>query len=250
MSHDAEAIRAQVEDGLGRHGRAICGFSGGKESLVLWHALRPLRDRVTFAWVNTGAMLPHMRPFVLKHDGVIELHGNLPLRFKTAGLPAMMVPIRNTDMGALAEREPKGRIRINDWFTCCVTVRCQPLIDHARAHGIPLLIHGQRHQDNVTPFSNMPGGLEEIGPLWDWTEAEVYAYIEANGIELPHQYANGNRGSFECWACTALIDPDRVRYLSKHYPELWAMLRPNVLAVAEAIYHEVERLDQVIETMG
>ena len=40
--------------------RAVLAFSGGKDSLVVADLCRPYKDRITLAWVNTGAMFPQL----------------------------------------------------------------------------------------------------------------------------------------------------------------------------------------------
>ena len=49
-----------------RHKKAVLSFSGGKDSLACLHLCRPYRDKLTVAWVNTGAAFPHIVEFVRK----------------------------------------------------------------------------------------------------------------------------------------------------------------------------------------
>ncbi len=64
-----------------RHDKAVLSFSGGKDSLVCLDLCRDYRDKLTVAWVNTGAMFPHMREFVyraVEGFNFVELESDQP----------------------------------------------------------------------------------------------------------------------------------------------------------------------------
>jgi 3'-phosphoadenosine 5'-phosphosulfate sulfotransferase (PAPS reductase)/FAD synthetase len=229
-----EASLARVARAMEKHSRAVVGFSGGKESLVLKHLLQPWADRLEYVWVNTGAMLPHMREFILGH-GVTEVMSDQADRFRRVGLPSRIVPIFNTPLGVMTQRSPE-RLMLTDWVNCCAALRTQPLIDAARARGLTLYVHGQRLADGV--LLTTPGDLKSLDVLREWSEAQVYEYIERNEIALPPQYALGFRDSGECWNCTAELDASRVRYLESEYPELWGRLKPALRQVYGAVAGE------------
>jgi 3'-phosphoadenosine 5'-phosphosulfate sulfotransferase (PAPS reductase)/FAD synthetase len=229
--HEQQAL-ATVSEAMARHPHGIVGFSGGKESLVLRHLLQPWFDRLEFVWVNTGAMFPHMRDFILQH-GATEVHSNQAERFSRVGLPSRIVPIHNTPLGMLAQNSPP-RLMLTDWLNCCSSLRARPLIERAWARGATLYMHGQRAEDGCT-LSQLPEGLEGLGPLHGWSEAQVYEYLDRNSIELPAQYGAGYRDSGECWNCTAELGVDRLQYLAAVYPDLWRQLKP----VLWAVYGEV-----------
>jgi 3'-phosphoadenosine 5'-phosphosulfate sulfotransferase (PAPS reductase)/FAD synthetase len=232
--HERQA-RAAVSEALERHDRATVWFSGGKESLVLKHLLQPWSDRLEYVWVNTGAMLPHMREYVLRH-GVTEVQSDQAERFRRVGLPSRIVPIFNTPLGVMAQNSP-GRPMFTDWLNCCAALRSLPLIEHARSRGATLYVHGQRAEDGCT-LSTAPDGLEALDPLRTWTEPQVYEYLERHGIELPPQYGLGYRDSGECWNCTAELGVDRLQYLAAVYPDLWRQLKPVLWAVYGAVTTE------------
>ena len=236
LEYSAEAIS--------RHGRALVGYSGGKESVVLKHLLSPLAERIDFVWVNTGVALPHMETFV-RSQGVIELHGNQTARFAQWGLPVRIAAMSHTQAGRV-EREPKNRLMTSDWYSCCYEVRCAPIRDYMKAHGITLFIHGQRFEDNFDVVGHGSLGMERAQPLWDWTKADVYNYIEEHALELPEQYRQGCSESFECWNCTGFISPERFAYLARQYPERWEALRPALQAVYQPAMGEMVRFEQAL----
>ncbi len=83
------------------------------------------------------------------------------------------------------------------------------------------------------------GSSVELCPLIaDWSDDDVFRYIAEHGIKLPEQYSIDPPAlrSLECWSCTALLDEsDRLNYTRVHHPELWARLRPRLLAVYQVM---------------
>ena len=223
--------------------RGVVAYSGGKESVVLKHVLKPWADRLEFVWVNTGAMLPHMRDFILE-QGVTEVQSDQAQRFKAAGLPSRVVPIFNTPLGSLMEAAPQDRLLVSDWVTCCLSLRSQPIELYMREHGIGLEIHGQRAEDGVA--AQYP---RRILPLWNWTEQQVYSYVREHRLELPQQYSMGYPDSGECWNCTAQVSELRFTYLAAHHPEQWQQLRPSLLAVYGALDAEHERTRAALDVL-
>lgn len=234
---------------LDRHERAMLLFSGGKESVVLAHMLRSYRQKFDLVWVNTGAMFPHMVEFVrsFREDfNFVELKSDQAARFRACGLPARIIPIFNTPAGLATQREPRDRLVLCDWTGCCFDLRVRPALEYARAQGINLLVHGQRHEDGVSGCFGAQGA-ETFAPIWDWSAEQVDAYIARHNLRLPEQYAAGYRDSGECWSCTATLDPARFRWMWKRYPELMAQLKPTLAAVCGCVVDEWERAREAFD---
>jgi hypothetical protein len=113
-----------------------------------------------------------------------------------------------------------------------MTLRQQPLNNYMVAERVGLLIHGVRAGDGAA-ISTAFGPCEVLAPLWDWTEAEVFAEIEAQGIELPEHY-NEVTSSLDCWNCTAEVSPARFAWMRRRYPKLADALAPVMAANLEA----------------
>lgn len=238
------ALRGAVEGALSRHGRGVVGFSGGKDSVALMHLLHPFKDRLEFVWANPGASLPHMEAFVQKL-GVRELRSDQSAQFSRAGLPARLVPIFNTPDGLHSKLEPRYRLMLSDWVSCCKALRAAPVLDYMKREGVTLLLHGQREEDGVS-LPNYSSEVETLGPLWDWTDLEVWGYLASNRLEIPEQYAQGYSDSLECWNCTAQIDPERFAYLATHYPSHWELLRFSLRKVYGAVAEELGRSNRAL----
>jgi phosphoadenosine phosphosulfate reductase len=191
-------------------------------------------------------MVEFVRRFAKMWD-LIELASDQPARLAAVGLPARIVPIANTAVGFEAEREPRNRLLLTDWLTCCADLRGRPLESYVRRTGPTLVIHGQRWADNTMP-SAMPVA-EVLVPLHGWSDKDVHAYIEANGIELPPQYAHG-ADSLECWNCTAEDSPRQFRFMAAAYPNLLDQLRPMLAAVYGATAKELQAAEPGLIAAG
>lgn len=247
MADLIEAARRDLAIALGRNGRAAVGFSGGKESVVLAHLLEPYRDRVTLVWVNTGAMLPHMADFVRSYGDrfdLAEIRSDQGARWASVGVPSRIVPIFNTQLGHMAE-VGTPRILLTDWITCCAALRSAPLLEYMAAHGMVLFIHGQKQADNVRPFLNWPPSLGRLDLLWDWSDDDVWRYIEANRLALPMQYQEGYPDSFECWNCPAEVKEGRVEFLARLYPDKAEQLGQIIAEVYGTVTAEMAKLDPI-----
>ena len=226
---DASSL-AEIVD---RHATIILSFSGGKESIVLAKLLEPWRDRITLAWVNTGAMAPHMVEFVRRYRDrgwtLEELRSpDLREHGQTHGLPADVFPQANI----AGEAEP----RLQPWAYCCRIIRQEPLNAYLRGLSGPVaFVTAQRQADiggaTVAGLSSqLPRTVEVVQPLAGWSDADVWTYIAEHDLELPEQYAAGFPSSIECLSCPADLSTGRLAYLARRYPDA-------VPAVIGAVQH-------------
>jgi len=219
---------------FGRHDRVHIAFSGGRDSVVLVDLCRPWRGQVTLIWANTGMMWPHMADFVRGYGDEFHLIEAKPRRhfsevWRADGLPADVVPVENM----LGRRWP----RIQPWTSCCAALRTRPVFDAAVKDGATLLLHGQRASDAHLfrahdNIAGMPDGLEIAGPIWDWTDIDVAAYVEHRELALPGHYG-GLASSLECAICPANN--------SKSENDLRMALGPPLAAVARSLGRTVRK---------
>ena len=217
-----------IESLFTRHQRVHIAFSGGRDSLVLAQLCRAWRDRVTLIWANTGLMWPHMAEFVRGHAKDFRLIEAMPARdfarvWREDGLPADVVPVENM----LGRRWPK----IQPWISCCSSLRTKPIFDAALRDGATVLLHGQRASDphlfrGPSEFPGQPDGLELAGPLWDWPDDAVAAFVRQHGLAIPSHY-DQVPCSLECAICPANN--------SRAENELRMRLSPPLAAVAHSL---------------
>jgi 3'-phosphoadenosine 5'-phosphosulfate sulfotransferase (PAPS reductase)/FAD synthetase len=240
------AAQATLADVFALHERVFLSFSGGKDSLALLSLCEPWRDRVTLLWSNTGFMAAHMAAFVRGHADQYDFVEVSPERDMLAdwdehGTPADVVAIEHLE--GLDWRTP----RVRPWPLCCATNRTGPLATYLARFGEPCaFLNGQRQSDRGTTLermaSIMPPNVTTVMPLWTWSEADVLAYIEAQGIRLPPHH-DVFQSSFECAICPADIKPGRLRILDQLDPHAAAFVRATArisLGLAATKAREIE----------
>lgn len=211
-----EAIALAAGALVASHPHVALSYSGGAESGLLLHLLRPMRERFTLIWVNPGA-LPHEAEHVRRQaEGgpFVEVPGEREAFWEKHGLPSSIVPV--WQMTANAGDAPMAGPPIAPAPACCFAVRTQPGNAWAAANGVTLLIHGQRMGEGTALFQ--AGAIGQWGPLARWSRAEVMRRVAVHGVPLPVQYAEGYAETFECAVCPANLDPARLAFLRRRYP--------------------------------
>lgn len=144
-------------------------------------------------------------------------------------------------------------------WPCCAELRTLPVISYAKQINSSLIIHGQREFDNGgLPTDTDVEGVNLHGLIYDWTSSDIYNYIAKHGIQLPEQYSfnldsesdqylEGVNLSLECWSCTANLSNERVNYMRDKYPELLEQLKPNIAAVYDSVFDDINKTWPAIE---
>ncbi len=183
-------------------------FSGGKDSVVVLHlaskAFWPARVPVELLHVDTGHNFQEVLDY---RDATVE---RLGLRLQVASVQSYI------DDGRLRER-PDGTRN---------PLQTVPLLDAITGHGYDVVFGGARRDEekarakervvslrdefgqwdprNQRPelwtlynTRHLPGQHVRVFPLSNWTELDVWRYIEREGIELPSLYYAHEREVFE-----------------------------------------------------
>ncbi|MFY1699880.1 MULTISPECIES: sulfate adenylyltransferase subunit CysD [unclassified Solwaraspora] len=203
---EAEAV-AILRETAGQFERPAILFSGGKDSMAAVHlagkAFSPTRIPFALLHVDTGHNFPEVIEF---RDRVVA----------DLGLELIVARVQDyLDRGEVAERPDGSRNKLQ-------TV---PLLDSVARHRFDALIGGARRDEEKArakervfslrdefgawdPRRQRPelwqlyNGLHVSGehvrvfPLSDWTELDVWQYIEREGIELPSIYFSHLRQVF------------------------------------------------------
>lgn len=226
-----------------RHSRIALQVSGGRDSLACLYLLRPLWDRLTVYWCNTGDTFPETADVMEKVRAMvpnfIEINGHQPDVVSGFGLPSDLVPASHTPIG-LVGGHSAGPL-IQDRYSCCSRVVMMPLHERMVADGITLVIRGQKQADRLKApvrSGHVDLGIEYLFPIEDWSADDVMAYLAQEGAPVPRFYDHMD-GAPNCMTCSAYWETGAARYLKQfhpiHFVEVQRRLDIINSAVAESI---------------
>ncbi|MFI9808903.1 sulfate adenylyltransferase subunit CysD [Streptomyces sp. NPDC052301] len=203
---EAESVHI-LREVAGEFERPVILFSGGKDSIVMLHlalkAFHPAPVPFALLHVDTGHNFPEV---IAYRDRVVGRHR---LRLHVASVQDYL------DDGRLRER-PDGTRN---------PLQTVPLLDAIESHGFDAVFGGGRRDEEKARakervFSlrdefgawdprrqrpelwslyngrHAPGQHVRVFPLSDWTELDVWQYVEREGIELPEIYYAHEREVF------------------------------------------------------
>ena len=182
-----------------RHGQIKLASSLAAEDMVLTHAILSKKLKIGIFSLNTGrlhAETVEMYARVREHYGydIEQFH---PQREAVDGY------VREHGLNAFYESiELRKR--------CCEIRKVEPL-NRALA-GADAWVTGQRREQSVTRAEldreehDGARGIAKYNPLTDWSEAEVWAYLQAFEVPVNPLHARGYP-SIGCEPCTRAIRP-------------------------------------------
>lgn len=251
----------RISERFTRHDRASLHFSGGKDSLACLFLLRPWWDRIVVTWCNTGDAFPETEELVRKVQAAVphfrEVRSYVRPYIEIAGWPVEVLPARHTepvDAGPRLNRQERPLMQL--YQACCHQNISTPLYLADIESKATLVFKGTRLEDSGGRPRFVPGavvgGLEFHMPIWDWTDAEVWAFLEAEGGELPSHYklAPGTT-SLDCMHCTAWWRdgaPGQLRVLRERYPETHREVVRRLQLIRDAVAVEFSHLAGALAT--
>lgn len=214
----------------------------------------PYLDRITVMYVDSGYAFPHVREHV--HATCEKLGATLQVirpehdlrQFHAQfGVPADVVPVDAVPEMGQFTRGP----RLMPWTQCCATTLWGPMHRAVTSSGATLVLRGSKKNDPrvSVPDGHVMDGIEYRSPLWDWTDEQVFGFLEEKGVVLPAHYPEVNE-SLDCWLCTAHLHgagADRMRYTRDHYPELWLEVKDRVRHMEGVLMSHLVGLTDAIE---
>jgi len=228
-----------IPSALTRHEKIALNFSGGKDSLACVHLLREHLDRITIYHVDTGDKLPEQQESVARVEAFaphfVRIQMDVRGWIAANGLPTDLMPHNSHVIGRLL-REDNGP-RLVPRYDCCYANIMLPAIRRAVEDGNTLIVRGTKTADiprlpwksgDVDPAT----GLELYLPLRDWSDADVFAFLRSEGVEISRFYQEGLKGAPDCAHCSAWWDEGRGPYLKKYHPEVFAEYERRLCVIA------------------
>lgn len=191
-------------------------FSGGKDSLACLHMYRHRWNDMYVIWVNTGAVYPEMQAYMDKWKSIlphfVEVKTDQPGNIKEKGWPVDVLPVNNTPLGGIISGNDGQMMQA--YTDCCSYNIWFPLHEATLKLGVKEVIKGQRLDDkykSVARNGTVFQGLKYIMPIEDWTEDEVFRYLDIIEAEIPPGYNEGEKTGRDCWDCTAFLGDNQRR---------------------------------------
>lgn len=231
----------------------VLQFSGGKDSLACLELLRPKWDQLTVVWVNRGAAFPETKEQMEQVRQQVPHFREIASRqtIRQDGFPADVVPVSRSSFGQLMA--PSTAPRFQSRYTCCANALWFPMAQAMRELGATVVLRGQKAIDSPrAPYQ--PGeiveGIRYEFPLWDWSDLQVYEYLEEHDIPLPANYRHMKIG-LDCWNCTAYLTESagNLHYLREHHPDKHAFVMSRLKELQQALDQETQPLRAILENV-
>ncbi len=211
-------------------------------------------DRITVLHADAGASYPHVRRFVEKtcDDLGVKLEVVSPVisveeYTEKFGLPSDIVPVW-VDSANRAYLRDEPEQMLQSPFQCCRAMLWNPMAKFIRDSGATLVLRAAKAADahRGVPPGHVEDGVTYDSPVWNWTDEDVFTYLEREGVELPEHYKYHPIDSLDCWCCTAYsgdgVMASRMKYTREKYPELWPDLAYRQAVVRRTVKVQMERV--------
>lgn len=240
---------------IGAHQKVALEFSGGKDSTALLYLARPYLSRITVIYTDTGAAFPHVREFVRKtcsklNAELLIAHPKIDVATFTEGngFPSDVIPAE-ASVAMKPYMQQNGTLQ--SYMQCCAEMIWKPMHAAVLETGATLVLRGSKKCDVRVGVGRhyLENGIEYDSPLWDWSDADVFAYLDAEGVKLPQHYETVT-DSLDCWFCTAHLahgGKGRMDYLRANYPDLWPETKRRLNEVARIVGEHQAKIVSVFE---
>lgn len=237
---------------LDRHELIVIQFSGGKDSLAVLELCKPWWHKVTVLFANSGNEFPETLEVIesIKRLPIklVEVKPDLdqPESVETYGYPSDVIPLRNTHEYEWLSGRSKTGVAVQHPMSCCARILYEPMHKKVIELGATLVIRGQRLDEDMTSpvmSGDVIDGIEYFFPVEDWSEADVFAYLNEQGVTIPAHYGCVKH-SLDCMTCTAFLDrsKDKIAYMKQFHQEAYAVVSKRLKDIKASIDNEYAHL--------
>jgi 3'-phosphoadenosine 5'-phosphosulfate sulfotransferase (PAPS reductase)/FAD synthetase len=234
----------------------FCSF--GKDSSVVLHMLKDYLDSVQVVFVDCGGIYPDVVEWAdrigssLPHYTHIHALGDIWQEIKDKGWP---VDIELDEIGELSNvisYSPLAKTnRVRLWTKCVKDRIWTPAVLFNQLYRSDLYISGEKLSDRpyATDWDQRHMGAgKAFRPIANWTDQNVWDYIDAHDIKLPKSFTGRQADRRDCYVCFGNhLTTSRVEYLRSEYPDLYNKIF-NELGFKDIVSSMVKHLAKSHET--
>jgi len=228
-----------------RHANVALLLSGGKDSLACLYLYKPHWPDLMVYWCNTGDAFPETVAQMERVKKIVphfkEVRGYQPEIHEADGWPSDVVPALHTSLGNVITGATPFKIQTR--LDCCYHSLMLPTYHAIVTDGMTCCIRGKRHgEEDRTGLKSgdvTAEGVELIFPIYDWTSADVHAYLDREEVELPKFYAYGDH-SHDCMHCTAWWGHGQSKYLKAEHPVVFEEYKRRITLIKQAVNEQLE----------
>lgn len=245
--------RAEIDRVVARAHHPALHFSGGKDSLAcLYLARERVLAGLPVYWVNTGDSMPETAELVARERRWIpefrEVRTDVHRWRELYGAPSDITTAQSNLIGQLYGMDAPP---LSGRFDCYYANTLKPMHDRMLADGVDAVIRGTKQADADRMPANGPTDFYEVClPLIDWSHAEVFAFLQAEGVEVGDTYRYfESTGEPSCLHCTAWWGGGFAAYLRARHPTLAAQRKHKLIEIRTEVAYRAAALDREIKAL-
>jgi len=192
---------------LNRFETFVVAYSGGKDSTatLLWALENLPHERIRAVFCDTGAEWPETRSYLAYADRHI-----FPVERIANSLDLF-------DLIRQKGKWPGARFR---W--CTLELKNRPLRRYCEGLPAPLVLFGQRREESRARYGlpyfsfddREPPAFPVYRPILDWSENDVWAYLNEHDVKVNPVYRWVSRAN--CWCCIMSRFSELIRFCRIH----------------------------------
>lgn len=234
----------------------FCSF--GKDSSVVLHAIQPWLEKVMVVFIDCGGVFPDIVEWADREGAKLpkyfHLHaaGDIWQDIRTKG---WSTDIELADVGRHSDMtyptEVAGRHKTRPWTQCVWDRFWMPSFVFTQMYKPDLYISGEKRLDR--PYANdwdvRTNGIEKsLRPIFEWSDQDVWDYLDAHGIQLAPTYQGRQADRRDCYLCFGHgLTVNRIQYLKERYPDLFHKVFFEE-GMAELVPVMVDQLQRTLST--
>lgn len=207
-----------IEKAVNKYKNIAVACSFGKDSMVIVHLAKEVMPKIPVFYIATIYKPPETLKYAVKMNQEMNLNikvylvaKEVPLIFKNSGIEVILLPVQEFEKTSKKSKEDhKKPLYVTDPDFCCQLLKVEPT--KVAVKNLDAWITGLRKTEGWTRANyqeiEIKNNLVKINPILEWTELDVWRYLNSNQIAPNPLYAKGYR-SLGCAVCTKITSDDQ-----------------------------------------